>query len=64
MSENEARILYTVEKGSIFQSKVHSLKKFAAVLRTAKLLHIFLAALHAAQHGLYTSNLLPMPMPR
>ena len=55
-SENEARILYTVEKGFILQSKgAH----FAAALSAAKL---HSAALCAAQHGLYTSNLLPTPM--
>ena len=48
-SENEARILYTVEKGLFCSLKVHTLKKFAA-----KLLSIFLAVIQAGQHGLYT----------
>ena len=42
--------------------KVHTLKKFAAARIAAKLLPIFLAVLRAAQHGPYTSNLLPTPM--
>ena len=42
--------------------KAAHFKKFAAALRAAKLFSIFLAALRAAQHGLYTSNLLPTPM--
>ena len=52
-SENEARILYTVEKGFILQFKgAH----FAAALSAAELLS---AVFCAAQRGLYTSNLLP-----
>ena len=52
------------ELGFSFEVKVHTLKKIAAPLREAKLLSIFLATLCVAQHGLYTSNMLPMPMYR
>ena len=45
-----------LKKGSL---KVHTLKKFAAT----RTFH-FIAALRAAQHDLYTSNLLPTPMYR
>ena len=41
---------------------MHTLKKFATAHSAAKLLSIFLAAVRAAQHSLYTSNFLPMPM--
>ena len=43
---------------------MHTLKKFAATLCAAKLEFpsIFLVVLWAAQNGLYTSNLLPMPI--
>ena len=51
-----------LKKASILPSKGAHFEKFAAALRAAKLLSIFLAALRAAQHGLYTSNLLPTPM--
>ena len=51
-----------LKKGFILPSKVVDLEKFTAVLCTAKLLSIYLAALRMAQYGLYTSNLLPMPM--
>ena len=51
---------YTPLKKALFCSlKVHTLKKFATTLCVA---NIFLATLHVAQHGLYTSNLLPTPM--
>ena len=48
-SENEARILYTVEKELFCSLNVHTLKKFAA-----KVLFIFLVVIQAGQHGLYT----------
>ena len=49
---------YTLLKKALFCSlKVHTLKKIAV-----KLYSFFFVALRAPQHGLYTSNLLPMPM--
>ena len=55
MSENEARILYTVEKKAfLLQGKGAHFKKFAVVLHTVKLLSIFLASLCVAQHGVFT----------
>ena len=46
-------------KKALFCSlKVHSSKEFA----TARIFHFFLDTLRAAQHGLYTSNLLPTAM--
>ena len=59
-SENEARILYTVEKGIIFKGA--HFEKNRAALRAANSLSIILAALRATQHGLYPSNSLPTPM--
>ena len=41
---------------------VDILKKFAAALRTVKLLSLLLTALRVEQHGLYTSNLFPTSM--
>ena len=38
--------------------------KFSPPRYAAKLLSMFLAALRAAHHGFYTSNLLPTPMDR
>ena len=57
-----ARWLGTWKKALFCSLKVHTLKKFATVHSAVKLLSIFLSALRAAQHGLYTSNLLPTPM--
>ena len=51
-----------LKKASILPSKGAHFEKFAAARNAAKSLSIFLAALRAAQHGLYTSNLLPTPM--
>ena len=45
-----------------FEKRVHTLKKISAVLHAVTLFHIFPSALRAVHHGLYTSNLLPMPM--
>ena len=53
-SENEARILYTVEKGSL---KVHILPPRYAWR------NYILSSICAAQHGLYTSNLPPTSTP-
>ena len=50
------------KKALSYSLKVHTLKKFAATLCAVKFLSIFLAVLRAAQHGPYTSNLLPKPM--
>ena len=54
-SENEARILYTIEKGFILQSKGAYFEKIHHRAMCGEI-----AALCAAQHDLYTSNLLPM----
>ena len=60
---NEARILYTVgKKDFILQSKGAHLEKFRRRATRGEITLRFLAALRAAQHGLYTSNLLPTPM--
>ena len=60
---NEARILYTVgKKDFILQSKGAHFEKFRRRATRGEITLRFLAALRAAQHGLYTSNLLPTPM--
>ena len=48
-----------LKKGSL---KVHTFKKFATAHSAAKFFYIFSATLHAVQHGLCTSSLLPTPM--
>ena len=60
---NEARILYTVgKKDFILQSKGAHFEKFRRRATRGEITLRFLAALRAAQHGLYTPNLLPTPM--
>ena len=61
-SENNARTLYTVEKRLFLQSKSAHFEKFRRRAMRGKITFLFLAALRAAQHGLYTSNLFPTPM--
>ena len=61
-SENEARILYTVEKGFIWQSKRAHFEKNLPPRYARRITFHFLAAFRAAQRSLYTSNLLPTPM--
>ena len=58
-SENEAKILYTVEKkkGCL---NVHTSKNSPPRYARRTTFH-FLPAFRAAQHSLYTSNLLPTP---
>ena len=56
-SENEAVILYTVEKGFILQSKGSHFEKIRRRTMCGEI-----AALCAAQRGFYTSNLLPTLM--
>ena len=55
----DQNIIHRWKKALFCIPKVHTFIKFAAVPSAVKL---FLAALCAAQHGLYTSNLLPTPM--
>ena len=51
-----------LKKGLILQPKVAHFEKFAAAHSAAKLFHIFFLPSFVAQHGHYTSNLLPTPM--
>ena len=48
-----------LKKGFIFQSEGAHIEK---ICRRGKITFHFLAVLRAAEHGLYTSNLLPTPM--
>ena len=59
-SENELEYYTPLKKGFILQSKGARFKKNLPPRYARR--NYFLAALCAAQHGLYTSNLLPTPM--
>ena len=58
--------MYRWKKALFCSLRVHNLKKFVAALCAEKLFFFFIfpffAPLRAAQHGLYTPNLLPTPM--
>ena len=54
--------LYPGKKALFGSPKVHTLKKICHHTTCGEIISHFSTALHVVQHGLYTSNLLPLPM--